>query len=104
MTTPELIASLRGQADIMTSLGDLKKAAVLNEAVEMLERFNTSTYADMAIVVRCKDCKHYMRVGRYGLFCRRRIRSGIEYRTKADDFCSYGQRKDKHTKGSTNHV
>ena len=93
MTNDELIRELRHMAYIMNSLGDLKKASVLNGAVEMMERYNTSTYSDMAIVVRCKDCKHYARVGRFGCFCRRRIKSNIEYRVKADDFCSYGERK-----------
>ena len=50
--------------------------------------------SDVVEVVRCKDCKYYMRLGRFGCFCRRRIKSNIEYRIRVDDFCSYGKRKE----------
>ena len=55
-------------------------------------------------VVRCKDCKHLRHYGKTSLFindknikagwCQRRIRCDEEYRMTADDFCSYGERKD----------
>ena len=41
--------------------------------------------ADVAPVVRCKDCTHL-----YGTLC---IACGLLPR-KPDDFCSYGERKD----------
>ena len=41
--------------------------------------------ADVAPVVRCKDCKHEF--GRSCIIC------GFQKR-KPDDFCSYGERKD----------
>lgn len=41
--------------------------------------------ADVATVVRCKDCTHL-----YGTFC---MACGLLPR-KPDDFCSYGERKD----------
>lgn len=49
--------------------------------------------ADVVPVVRCKDCKYYKRFKGCGNWCHRRIRSDIEYRTKPNDFCSYGERR-----------
>ena len=55
-------------------------------------------------IVRCKDCKHYRYYGKTSLpvngkntnagWCMRRARASEEYRMLADDFCSYGERKD----------
>ena len=55
-------------------------------------------------VVRCRECKHFRNYGKTSLFingknikagwCQRRIRYDEEYRMTADDFCSYGERKD----------
>lgn len=42
--------------------------------------------ADVAPVVRCKDCKHYD-IGGSCIIC------GFQSR-RPDDFCSYGERKD----------
>lgn len=46
--------------------------------------------ADVAKVVRCKDCKYYV-----AQYCTRDIkgRTNMFYMC-ADDFCSYGERKD----------
>ena len=59
---------------------------------------------DAVEVVRCKDCKHFRHYGKTSLFingknikagwCQRRIRYDEECRMTADDFCSYGERKD----------
>ena len=51
---------------------------------------------DAVPVVRCKDCKHYEEP--YCMLCKTRI--GTSYHSKdmtyrkADDFCSYGERKE----------
>ena len=55
-------------------------------------------------VVRCWECKHFRHYGKTSLFikgknikagwCQRRIRYDEEYRMTADDFCSYGKRKE----------
>ena len=59
---------------------------------------------DAVEVVRCKDCKHFRHYGKTSLFingknikagwCQRRIRYDEECRMTADDFCSYGERKE----------
>lgn len=46
--------------------------------------------ADVISVVRCKDCKHLMFSDMYGECSQAHI--GI---VRPDDFCSYGERKDK---------
>lgn len=45
---------------------------------------------DMQSVVRCKDCKYLMFSDMYGECSRAHL--GI---VRPDDFCSYGERKDK---------
>lgn len=49
------------------------------------ELINAIPAADVAPVVRCKDCKHYD-IGGSCIIC------GFQSR-KPDDFCSYGERK-----------
>lgn len=59
------------------------------------KRVNTIPAADVAPVVRCKDCKYEERAlvnGRGFLVCLVCPASGMEI--KPDDFCSYGERKD----------
>ena len=60
--------------------------------------------ADVAPVVRCKDCKHFKNYGKTSLlidgknikagWCHRRARYDEGYRMPPDGFCSYGERKD----------
>lgn len=50
--------------------------------------------ADVAPVLRCKDCKHCVRttdIDGPGLFCP--IWGRQWHRAQLDDFCSYGERK-----------
>lgn len=47
--------------------------------------------ADVVEVVRCKDCRHYV-----AEYCTRDIKSRTNmFYMRADDFCSYGERKDE---------
>ena len=45
---------------------------------------------DVVQVVRCKDCRYCQRDA-YGLWCF----NDYEHSLQPDDFCSYGERKDK---------
>lgn len=67
--------------DLVDWCQDLRKPG-LEQALAML---NEEPVADVAPVVRCKDCKH-----EFGGSC---ILCGFQKR-KPDDFCSYGERKD----------
>jgi hypothetical protein len=68
--------------DLVDWCQDLRKPG-LEQALAML---NEEPVADVAPVVRCKDCKH-----EFGGIC---IICGFQKR-KPEDFCSYGERKDK---------
>ena len=67
----------------------------------MLDKMPT---IDAVPVVRCRECKHFRHYGKTSLFingknikagwCQRRISYDEEYRMTADDFCSYGERKE----------
>ena len=67
----------------------------------MLDKMPT---IDAVPVVRCQECKHFRHYGKTSLFingknikagwCQRRISYDEEYRMTADDFCSYGERKE----------
>ena len=47
--------------------------------------------ADVVEIVRCKDCRHYV-----AEYCTRDIKSRTNmFYMRADDFCSYGERKDE---------
>lgn len=68
------------------------------EQQEELDHFRESTKMikaeDVVEVVRCKNCKYFKHFEGFGNWCHRRIRSDIEYRTRLNDFCSYGERKE----------
>ena len=59
--------------------------------------------ADVAPVVRCEACKHYRRTAPTGGLCylhtepctNERGYKGVAVCTEADDFCSYGKRKEE---------
>jgi len=70
----------------------------------VLDRIAAAPAADVATVVRCKDCKHYQHYGKTSLlidgknikagWCQRRIRYIEAHRMLKYDFCSYGERRD----------
>ena len=64
---------------------------VKDNIVKCIERQPT---ADVVEVVRCRDCKYWGGVT-YGYVCRNF--SGIDTKscTAADDFCSYGERREE---------
>ena len=59
-----------------------------NGMVRLLEKAPT---VDAVEVVRCRDCKHY-KPDEYECGCD--FAGGLPY-VKADDFCSYGERKEE---------
>ena len=64
---------------------DLKVFVSFKEDVDALPT------VDAVEVVRCKDCKHYGKVTKnYGICYER---PNVITSQKADDFCSYGERK-----------
>lgn len=80
--------------------------AVTMHGVKIINQFPS---VNAVPVVRCRECKHFWHYGKTSLFingknikagwCQRRIRYDEEYRMTADDFCSYGERKDGDSNG-----
>lgn len=72
-----------------------------NGLIGLIEKAPT---IDAVPVIRCRECKYFQHYGKTSLFingknikagwCRRRIRYDEEYRMTADDFCSYGVKKE----------
>lgn len=60
----------------------------------VLEYVQNLPAADVAPVVRCKDCKHHYDCGIH--FCNR---LGMDCPDDSDFFCSYGERKDGDSDG-----
>lgn len=58
-------------------------------ASNIRDLINAIPAADVAPVVRCKDCKHHYDCGVH--FC---DRLGMDCPDDSDFFCSYGERKD----------
>ena len=69
-------------------------AHAFNEFILYLEQ---TPAVDAVEVVRCRDCKHYYDYGVNRDYCCHRSKWGkqvFDVKFKADDFCSYGKRKD----------
>lgn len=100
---------------LLHEIGDLKKSpwfnddsypgshAVRKEAVEIVEDLCIKD-APTVDIVRCRDCKHWQPHEQYGYdedngeyhdYCRLLVPEDEYYafRRKADDFCSYGERR-----------
>lgn len=63
----------------------------------VFEEIDNARTVDAVEVVRCKDCVHYINLLENGSDYRCSIFSGCydrPYPTEADDFCSYGERKE----------
>ena len=66
-----------------------------NSAIRILEKADVE---DVTKVVRCKDCKYWDNVNLYAVKKRNHKGVGLCIRrgaTNGEDFCSYGERKDK---------
>ena len=74
---------LDGDNDVLVPLVSVKKAIA-----------QTPTEEDVVKVVRCKNCVHWGGIN-YGFVCRKL--SGIDTKIcmGAEQFCSYGERKEK---------
>lgn len=80
------LSILRAKAN-MTVLMDA--APYFEKAAQMLEKLPA---ADVAPVVRCKDCKHYDMGVCLEIYSVGNIHSAAWQKRKPEDFCSYGER------------
>lgn len=76
--------------DLVDWCQDLRKPG-LEQALAML---NEEPAADVAPVVRCKDCKHYDMGVCLKIYSDGNAHQEAWQSRKPDDFCSYGERKD----------
>ena len=77
--------------ELLRSLGSRdyrREKGTIQDAIKMVSFSEYTPAADVAPVVRCKDCKHNSGSKK----CLNP--DGIFAVTKDDDFCSYGERKD----------
>ena len=61
---------------------------------DLAEDFHSIPAADVAPVVRCKDCKHYDMGVCLKIYSDGNVHSVAWQERKPEDFCSYGERKD----------
>lgn len=69
-----------------------KIVAIIFQDVELTIKGIPSTelrHASTLDIVRCKECKHWWSDGGAIMFCEQ-----TDFPTDADDFCSYGERKE----------
>ncbi len=79
--------------DVFNSLMAEKRWSA-TEAADFMKDFRT---VDAVEVVRCKDCKHWKLIDSLNPHMECQIFYGLHdygYITVADDFCSYGERKE----------
>ena len=61
---------------------------------DTLDYIDSEPAADVAPVVRCRDCKHAWIHPCGYVYCHRDGRNAYEMTFNLDSFCSYGERKD----------
>lgn len=61
---------------------------------DMLDEVECFQPADVATVVRCKDCKHYDMGVCLKIYSDGSVHPAAWQERKPEDFCSYGKRKD----------
>lgn len=90
---------------LLRSLGNReyrKEKGTIQDAIKMISYPEYTPTADVAPVVRCKDCKHStlpseltQRYGKPGtLTCHNMHAPSNRRNVGSNDFCSYGERKD----------
>ncbi len=60
-----------------------------------LDEIRRAPIVDAEVVVRCKDCKHYDMGVCLKIYSDGNVHSAAWQKRKPDDFCSYGERKEK---------
>ena len=82
-------AFMWGDADVVEDYGDSCVFGFSREAIKRV--INDIPAADVAPVVRCRECKH---CDPENYHCDHPMGTAAPLRRKPDDFCSYGERKE----------
>lgn len=80
--------------DICNDMCGLKYTGVC-ENCRVVALIADTPAADVSRVVRCKDCKHYDMGVCLKIYSDGNVHSAAWQRRKPEDFCSYGERRDK---------
>lgn len=64
------------------------------DAVDIADEIDSIPTADVAEVVRCKDCRYWGGVI-FGYVCRRFSGATLRNETRENDFCSFGAKMDR---------
>lgn len=70
-----------------------KQNAFTMTRVALIDSLNSIPTADVAPVVRCKDCKHYDLSVCLKIYSDGSVHPAAWQSRKPEDFCSYGERK-----------
>lgn len=76
------------EAAIKSAVGALHGVSQI-VAVDVVEALENEPAADVAEVVRCKDCKHWGGIT-FGYICRRFSGTTLRNGTRENDYCSFG--------------
>ena len=82
-------AFMWGDTDVVEDYGDDCVFGFSREAIKSV--INDIPAADVARVVRCRECKH---CDPENYHCDHPMGTAAPLRRKPDDFCSYGERKE----------
>ena len=81
-----------GEADVIEDNGDGYNFGFSRGSIK--SAINAIPAADVAPVVRCKDCKHYDMGVCLKIYSDGNVHPEAWQERKPEDFCSYGERKD----------
>ena len=89
----EAILTVKGYAKHAIDKGR-KCLDAVDDTIHMCDEIDCLLAADVAPVVRCKNCKHYDMGVCLKIYSDGNVHSAAWQSRKPDDFCSYGERKD----------
>ena len=82
---------------VLNMIDDVQFGNITDKLTRLHEAVHNLPPVDAVEVLRCKDCKHWVRDGNesygYAMFCKANCSLGGQGIKKPDDYCSYGERK-----------
>ena len=82
---------------VLNMIDDVQFGNITHKLSQLHEAVRNLPSVDAVEVVRCGECKHWVRDGNesygYAMFCKADCSLGGQGIKKPDDFCSYGERK-----------
>lgn len=97
---PDNGADLISRADAMGAVQDHFNADGFkgyDDGQQMMDRIKALPSAEAVQVVRCKECKYWSGSANTlhnNHLCKRALDQNVDYWTRSDDYCSYGERRE----------